>query len=77
MAAVCVGVQLAEGGPSQQHSGFANPLYNQDDAAAAAAEADVRMDDRDQDGRSATKTSFEPAMDDSSDTLQLVERDVE
>jgi len=63
---------------SPQHSGFANPLYNQDAAAAAAAEGDsVRMDH--DDGRSATETAvgFRPAVDESgNDKLQLVERDV-
>lgn len=63
---------------SPEHSGFANPLYNQDDAAAAAA-AEAGLDDRDAgDGRSAASTGFRPAQDESgNDTLQLVERDVD
>jgi len=62
-----------------EHSGFANPLYNHDAAAAAAAAEDVsvRMDQGDD--RSATRAGgFKPAVDESgNDKLQLVERDVD
>jgi len=75
-------VQFVGGELSPEQSGFANPLYDHDDAsaaaAAAAAEASaVRMDD--DDSRPATGAGFRPADDDESgsDTLQLVERDVD
>ena len=79
-------VQFVGGELSPEQSGFANPLYDHDDAAAAAAAAAaataaeasaVRMDD--DDSRPATGAGFRPADDDESgsDTLQLVERDVD
>jgi len=78
---VFICVQFVGGELSPEQSGFANPLYDHDDAAAAAAAAAeasaVRMDD--DDSRPATGAGFRPADDDESgsDTLQLVERDVD
>ena len=67
-----------EGELSPQHSGFANPLYNQDDDAAAAATAVTPGTSIDRDQPPAMKTGFKPASDETgNDTLQLVERDVD
>ena len=71
---------MVEGELSPGHSGFANPLYNQDDAAAAAAAAETgKAGDDDRDERPpAMNRGFKPASDESgNDTLQLVERDVD
>jgi len=70
---------LVESEQSPEHSGFANPLYNQEDAAdvvAAPGAGAGRTGDRDR--RPAAKPGFKPASDESgNDTLQLVERDVD
>ena len=72
---------MVESELSPGHSGFANPLYNQDDAAAAAAAAETGKagdDDDDRDERPSMNRGFKPASDESgNDTLQLVERDVD
>ena len=71
-------MQLVEDVLSPEYSGFANPLYNQDDeavaAAATAGPGPAAGSDRDR--RPTVKSAFKPASDDSgNDTLQLVVRD--
>jgi len=68
---------------SLEHSGFANPLYSQD-AASAAAGPDVDIVEQQSDilrpasASAAATAGFSPVCDESGrDTLQLVERDVD
>jgi len=63
---------------SLDHGGFANPLYNRDDAAAAAAAAAPEAGDIDRDRGPPSKTGFRPASwEPGTDTLQLVEQDTD
>jgi len=69
-------MQLVEDVLSPEYSGFANPLYNQDDEAVAAAATAGPGPGSDRDRRPTVKSAFKPASDDSgNDTLQLVVRD--
>ena len=69
-------MQLVESEASLEHSGFANPLYNQDDAAAAAVAPEASDSDRDR--RPPTMSGFRPASwEPGNDTLKLVERDTD
>jgi len=81
-AVVCVGEQLVESEMSAEHSGFANPLYNRDDATSSATSApETTSVVTGRDGRPPSvtvKAGFKPATDDSgNDTLQLVVQDVD
>jgi len=61
-------LQLVESELSVEHSGFSNPLYNQDEVATAVAVLGTN------DLQPAVRTSFKPASDESgNDRLQLVE----
>jgi len=64
---------------SLEDSGFANPMYNRDDdAAAAVAAAGPAADDSSRDRRRPMKTGFKPASwEPGTDTLQLVEHDID